>query len=208
MTITEIKNLYESEIGKKWDDSEGKVWLAKNCDNFEIYYKEPRLAKRFHLDLSDKVNWLSQIFCQICNQNCPIHTIPIRISPESFQSLNKKNRSAFKQAIKQGLGSSNIEKVFNNKICISILLVCGSRRKTKDLDNMAKVLLDSIKDLIMGDDKHVDHLNIIRLAHNFEEEFIFIRISNSNLNLHDDVVAREFHHSWAGKKPLLLSDFY
>jgi len=73
---------------------------------------------------------------------------------------------------------------------------------------MAKLLIDSIKGLIMGDDKHIDHLNIVRLAHEFEEECIFIRISNSNLNSHRDVAAKEFHHSWAGRKALVLSDYY
>jgi hypothetical protein len=103
---------------------------------------------------------------------------------------------------------SHLGQFQDGKICLHILFVCGSERRTKDLDNMAKLLIDSIKDLIMGDDKHIDHLNIVRLSHEFEEECIFIRISNSNLNLRRDVAAKEFHHSWAGRTALILSDYY
>lgn len=208
MNVNELRSLYESETGSSWTDSDGKIWLAKNRERFEIYYKEPRLAKKLHLDLSDKMNWLSQLHCHICNPDFPICMFPIRIEPESYQALDKINREAFKLAIKGEIEKSKLEKFSEEKICISILFVCGSIRKTKDLDNMAKLLIDSIKDLIVGDDKHVDHLNIVRLAHDFAEESIFIRISNSNLNLHENVVAQEFNHSWAGKERLLLSDFY
>ncbi len=182
--------------------------LSLNQNRFNLYIKEWQLAKKCHTDLSDKMNWLSQLRCHICDPDFPICIIPIRIEPESYQVLDKIDRDAFKRAIQSSMHASHLGHFQDGKICLHILFVCGSKRRTKDLDNMAKLLIDSIKDLIMGDDKHIDYLNIVRLSHEFEEECIFIRISNSNLNSHCDVAAKEFHHIWDGRNPLILSDFY
>lgn len=72
---------------------------------------------------------------------------------------------------------------------------------------MAKLLMDSIKGIVMGDDKDVDHLNLMRLTHKGGEEYVFFRISVSNINDHSDVVYAEMRHSWAGAEPLKIDDF-
>jgi Holliday junction resolvase RusA-like endonuclease len=206
LNAEDLRRLFEKETGQIWNDHEGKAWLSKNREHIDLYFKESRLAKKCHIHLSDKINWLSQLSCHICNPNFPICIIPIRIPPESFQSLNKINRRAFKDAIRSVL--SSYEQLMNVKICLHILFVCTVNRRTRDIDNMAKLLIDAIKVKVMSDDKDIDHLSIVRLSHEFDEEFIYIKISNSNLNVHDDVAAKEFNHSWEGKKALLLSDFY
>jgi len=88
-----------------------------------------------------------------------------------------------------------------------MLFVCSSRRKRRDLDNMAKLLMDSIKDVVMEDDTHVDHLNLMRLTHEADEEFVSLRISGSKLNEHDNVVYPSLRHSWAGAELLNIEDF-
>jgi hypothetical protein len=67
--------------------------------------------------------------------------------------------------------------------------------------------MDSIKGIVMGDDRDVDHLNLMRLTHEGEEEYITFRISASNINNHDDVVQAKLRHSWAGAEPLKIEDF-
>jgi hypothetical protein len=72
---------------------------------------------------------------------------------------------------------------------------------------MAKLLMDSIKGLVMGDDRNVDHLNLLRVTYEGDEEYVVFRISASNVNDHSDVVQPELRHSWAGAEPLRLEDF-
>lgn len=208
MTPEAIQKQYETETGRTWDDYEGKVWLAANRDRFDPYCKEPRLAKLFHLDLSDKLSWLSQLHCPICKPDFPVHTIPVRIEPRSFQCIDSVDRSAFKLAVRDRMASSNISMATHARLCVHLVFSCSVSRTAKDLDNMAKLFIDAIKGVIMGDDVHIDHLSIVRLEHEESEESIFLRISNSNLNTHNDVVARVFNHEWGGFDPIILANFY
>ena len=59
----------------------------------------------------------------------------------------------------------------------------------------------------MEDDTHVDHLNLMRLTHEADEEFVSLRISGSKLNEHDNVVYPSLRHSWAGAELLNIEDF-
>jgi hypothetical protein len=77
----------------------------------------------------------------------------------------------------------------------------------RDLDNMAKLVMDSVKSILMGDDRDMDHLNFMRFTHEGEEEYIYVQISNSNINDHSDVMHAEMMHSWAGAKPLKIEEF-
>ena len=72
---------------------------------------------------------------------------------------------------------------------------------------MAKLFMDSVKGIIMGDDKDVDHLDIIRLTHNAAEEFVWIRIATSDINDKFNVVVPELQHSWAGAEPIDISEY-
>ena len=72
---------------------------------------------------------------------------------------------------------------------------------------MAKLFMDSIKGVLMGDDREVDHLNLMRLARDGNEEYLTVKISTSSINLHKDVVLAKFLHSWADPRPLRIEDF-
>ena len=133
--------------------------------------------------------------------------IPLRIRPESWQSLDSVDKAAFKAAIAYRLAGSPYTVRQEGRICLSLLFVCSASRRVKDLDNMAKLLMDSIKGKVMGDDREVDHLSIMRLDHEGDEEFVYFRISSSSLNNHHDVADPSMRHSWAGAKLLKLEDF-
>jgi len=77
----------------------------------------------------------------------------------------------------------------------------------RDLDNVAKLVMDSLKGVVMGDDRDVDHLNLIRFTYEGEEGYIYVRISNSNLNDHSEVVHAEMRHLWGWGEPLKIEDF-
>jgi hypothetical protein len=71
---------------------------------------------------------------------------------------------------------------------------------------MAKAILDAIKNVLFGDDRRIDHLNIIRIK-SPDEEFVYLNIRETRLNEHDDVLFPQMLHSWAGAQPLNLEDF-
>jgi Endodeoxyribonuclease RusA len=76
-----------------------------------------------------------------------------------------------------------------------------------DVDNLAKLLLDSFNECIYEDDKIIDHLNLLRIAYGGVEEYIEVRISDSNVNTHTDVLYHGLNHVW-GMDELLLENFY
>ena len=207
MTVAELKALYEQSTGEIWQPDSGVEWLCRNYERLDLYYKEPVLSASAHITLSDKASWLAQQHCRVCNPSFPISIIPIRIRPESWQSIASVNKSAFKKAIQHRLTSDHARSIQQGRICLTMLFVCSSRRKRRDLDNMAKLLMDSIKDVVMEDDTHVDHLNLMRLTHEADEEFVSLRISGSKPNEHDNVVYPSLGHSWAGAELLNIEDF-
>ena len=72
---------------------------------------------------------------------------------------------------------------------------------------MAKLVMDSIKGIVMGDDRDVDHLNLMRVVHEGAEEFVYFRISNSHINDHNDVAYPQLRHTWGVGEPLQIEDF-
>ena len=72
---------------------------------------------------------------------------------------------------------------------------------------MAKLLMDSIKGKVMGDDRDVDHLSLMRLNREGDEEYIVFRICSSTINTHTDVADLSLRHSWAGAESLRIEDF-
>lgn len=207
VTPQDLRNLYEEKTGQPWNVEEGVMWLNKNYEHLDLHTRTSRLDKSAHITLSDKARWLSQQPCHVCNPGFPISIIPLRIRPESWQTLGSLNKSAFKAAVSNRLSNSPHTETQDGSICLTILFICSASRRVKDLDNMAKLLMDSIKGIVMGDDRNVDHLNLMRLTHEGEEEFVFIQISGSNINDHSDVVHLEMRHSWAGAEPLKIEDF-
>lgn len=199
--------LYEERSGKAWSADDGVIWLMKNYEHLNIYRKTAVLDKTAHVTLSDKSNWLAQQHCQVCYPDSPISVISLRISPESWQALGAIDKAAFKAALSHRFSTSPHLKAQEGRICLTFLFVCSASRKVRDLDNMAKLLIDSIKGIVMGDDRDVDHLNLMRLTHEGEEEYVTFRISVSNMNSHSDVVDAKIRHSWAGAEPLKIEDF-
>ncbi|MFC0116360.1 RusA family crossover junction endodeoxyribonuclease [Pseudoalteromonas xiamenensis] len=207
MTPSELKDLYQQRTGEQWDSDAGISWLMKNYEYLDIYKKTEIFEKSAHITLSDKANWLSQPRCSICKPDFPIINLPIRIQPESWQAIDSIDKNAFKNAIASRLATNIVSVPKSSRVCLSFLFVCSEQRRIRDLDNMAKLFMDSIKGIIMGDDKDVDHLNLMRMTHTEKEEYVMIKISASNLNNHSDTVLEILNHSWAGQDELHIEDF-
>ena len=184
-------------------------WLNKiEMDSEESWFfrKKPILKGIFFSDLSLKVWSLSQHHCLVCKGNSTISIIPIRIRPISHQSSDSKTKKAFKAAIKHRLANS--EKYSNVRLCIHTTFLIGRKNDRKDLDNMAKILMDGMQESeVFGNDNQIDHLSLMKILWDGDEDYVVINIRESNINSHDNVLYEGMHHSWAGAEFLNLSDF-
>lgn len=207
VTPQDLRNLYEQQTGLAWSDDEGVRWLDKNYEHLDIHRKVPVLDKSAHTTLSDKASWLSQQDCRVCGSEFPVSVTPFRIPPESWQALGSVNKRAFKAAMADRLSNSPHIERQDGRVCLTFLFVCSAGRRMRDVDNMAKLLMDSIKGRMIADDREVDHLNLMRLVHEGDEEYVFVKIAPSTLNDHSDVVDPRMRHSWAGAEALNLEYF-
>jgi Holliday junction resolvase RusA-like endonuclease len=183
-------------------------WMNRKEMSGEInlFQKKGQLKKLFYQSLSSKVSFVSQYHCPFCSQDYPTVIMNIRIRPQSYQSLDSNLKKAFKAAVNSRINARN-DDFKGCKICLHIVYVCSEERREKDLDNMSKLLLDAIKDILFDDDAEVDHLNVMKIKNSDNEEYITVNIRKSNLNTTSDLLSPFLHHSWAGAEMLELEDF-
>ena len=93
------------------------------------------------------------------------------------------------------------------QLCVAITFLLSDSGRDKDLDNMVKALQDGVARAIGFDDRHIHHLDVIKVIHPASEEFVIIRIAPSALNEHDNVSLLVENLSWAGAEPLRIEDF-
>jgi Endodeoxyribonuclease RusA len=189
------------------------AWLNKHADTFlpELTRHRRVLVQSFFSSLSSKASSLAQFHCPLCSGNGndgPVWTIPIRIPPISKQAASqaKGKVAAFERAIASRFTGGGPWLGPADSVCLLLVFVVHPTAKRKDLDNMAKAIVDAVKSILFGDDRQIDHLNLIRLKAP-GEEYVYINLRKSRLNDHSNVLLREMHHSWAGAQVLDLSKF-
>ena len=188
----EKSTIEENELIAKWLTSNDVVFVGLN--------KELQKTKSIHLNETEKMHFLTQSFCRICGSQAPISNFPIRITPTSRQ-VKTDIKNEFKKNFATSPYGKNLGINKDNRLCIKIVFVLRDARD-KDLDNMAKLTLDALKELIQIDDKNIDHLELIKLKTKYLESFISFRIAKSEINTKDDVILTGTNLSWAGLNKL------
>lgn len=173
--------------------------------------RRPVRVPVYSTSLSEKILSLAQIHCPICKTRdglFPVEVLSIRIPPVSKQAISQKKgfRAAFEKAIKHRFSNRAASFSKNDSLCVMIVFVTSKNRKAKDIDNMAKAMLDAVKGVLFGDDGRIDHLNLLRLVGD-DEEFVSLNIRKTEINEHRDVLSKHMHHSWAGAEAIDLQDF-
>lgn len=188
-------------------------WLNQNAETYSSYYyrRRPTLVPAFSPSLDAKISSLAQFNCPICRTEeglFPIYNIPIRITPVSKQAISQtpKKRAAFERAIRHRFMEHKTPFPPDSAICLLIVFVVKAKGVQKDLDNMAKAIVDAIKNVLFGDDRQIDHLNILRIK-SPDEEFVYLNIRQTQINNHRDVLVPRMLHSWSGAPALNLEDF-
>jgi Holliday junction resolvase RusA-like endonuclease len=142
------------------------------------------------------------------NAMCPRFVIPIRISAISGQSSKARIKKAFKNAIKYRLQRhESIPFKLNQKLCVHIVFVMGKNSRNKDVDNMTKPLLDALQGILFENDRDIDHLSVLKIRIDDDEDYTILNIAPTFVNNHDDVVIPSLHHGWAGAEFLDLQTF-
>jgi Holliday junction resolvase RusA-like endonuclease len=188
-----------------WLNQHATQWLSAASR------RRPALIPAFSATLSAKVSNLMQFHCPICGTKkglFPVKVFPIRIRPESKQAISqqKDKLAAFEAAIRHRFRDEKTPFEADKSICLLLVFVVRRTGHQKDLDNMAKAIVDATKRVLFGDDRKIDHLNIIRI-NSPREEYVCMNIRPTILNEHNDVLVPRMIHSWAGAQVLDLKDF-
>lgn len=173
-------------------------WLNLNECIFLGYKAKNVKQKFFFINETEKLSYLKQRACPICGDLFPIANFPARIKPQTRQS-KKSVRREFKANFSKSTSFSNLGFESNNRLCVRIIFVLNNVRD-KDLDNMAKITLDSMKDLLKIDDKKIDHLDLLKIKAKFIESHIIFQIGKSQLNTKEDIILSGTNLKWGVDK--------
>ena len=191
-------------------------WLAFQLETGDFYFrKHPVLQALLHGTLTSKVNALAQRHCYVCSGllptewQYPIWVLPIRIEPESRQSLDSVDWAAFQLAIRSRFAANpnRYDPSSYRHFCIAFTFALSKLSPDRDVDNMAKALLDAFSRALGFNDKNVHHLDLLKLIDDFPEEYIYIRVRPSHVGTRSDVLFPLVSQSWAGQPALRLKDF-
>jgi len=72
---------------------------------------------------------------------------------------------------------------------------------------MAKGLLDSFEGLLYRNDRQIDHLDLLRIESTGDESFISVRVQQTAINSHDDVLDLRMRLGWVGQDAIDLENY-
>lgn len=170
--------------------------------------RQGRLESVAFPTLSGKASILSQRGCPLCKPYVPAYVLPIRIRPESRQSLERARWVAFQAAIGSWLGKRQITVEAGARYCVALTFVLDRSRRDRDLDNMVKAAQDAVARALSINDADVHHLDTLKIfVPQGSEEFFYLRLARTSINEHDDVILPIVSHKFAVGDALDLEDF-
>ena len=189
-------------------------WFQSEKGNIS-FRKYPVLQSLLHGTLTAKVSTLAQRHCYVCSgllpseRQFPIWVLPIKIEPRSRQALDRINWSAFQSAVRSRFDAShsNYDPSCYVHLCLAFTFALSRSHAERDVDNIAKALLDAFSRALGFNDREVHHLDILKLIDDFPEEYVYIRVAPSHVGCRSDVLLPIVNQCWAGQPPLLLKDF-
>lgn len=184
---------------KKSDELTVQQWIVGSTDLHFLSGEFVKVYKRsYFFDEVDKIIAIqqSQASCLVCGLVRPIRFFSIRISPKSHQSLTPELKQFYLEQV-QNHPYVQRETQFDSSHRLCVQLICVLREsRDKDVDNMAKLILDGIKGKVFPDDKQIDHLQVVKFRANESEEFVSIGIAISTLNQSRNVLFSAINADW------------
>ena len=139
--------------------------LRCNGDDPVYAFRITRVRHLIFLSLVEKAMTLQQTRCNACeimideNGKFPLHVnFPIQVEPWSAQS--NENRTKIRKAVNDELRRAGISTPWDKSpICVTVISLVPRQSQTKDVDNLAKGLLD---DRDLSRSRRSDHWKPIR----------------------------------------------
>ena len=192
--ITEGKDL-NFENSTIEDNETIAKWLNLNQLVFLGYRDSDSKNKYVFINETEKLSYLLQKNCEICGDSFSVANLSARIKPHTRQIKKKEIRKEFKDNFSNSTSFDNLVYDKTDKLCVKIIFVL-KKELDKDLDNMAKITLDCVKELLKVDDKNIDHLDLIKIKTNYLESHIKFRISKSELNTKKNILLTGTNLKW------------
>lgn len=204
------------------DDERHRVadWLMAQEDSMPViddqghslsllHVKVPRMKPLIHPVLASKVSWLQQAPCLTCvrDEQSPSLGVSfgVRVRPFSAQSMESADLKLIKQRISESMeGRLGPAKDWSaSQVCVTVVAVVNAKARQKDVDNMAKGLLDSLQGHLYLNDSQIAHLSISRVRHRGDDAF-YLLSARPVLDPLEDVIDPELRISWAGRPEITL----
>ena len=175
-------------------------WMNNSDLDFISAKKEYHYKRTWFVNESDKLHYLQQGPCILCNDPSFALYLGVRINPKSGNINNKKIKAKYQEIIKNDVYvkqmTDSISK--DDRIHLKLIFIINKTRD-KDVDNMSKITIDGLEGVLSPDDKQIDHLEVIKFKTNYLEDSIYISMRKSKLNIEDDVIFRDLNINWLSK---------
>lgn len=196
-----VEQAYTAETGQAASDAAVASWLRsaiRNNPNFHGLLTERNNPRHVMFpDLASKFTYLMQRPCQIClpYQKVDFIRFMLRTPPVSRQVGRS---GAFKSAVQDYLGrvQHDFTDFFEARLCVAITFAMSAGGQSPDMDNLAKILLDSLQGYSFRNDRQIDHLDLLRGATGGTESFIGVRIAVTDITSNSDAMRSEFDVRW------------
>jgi hypothetical protein len=168
-----------------------------------------RLMPLIHGETAEKVTWLQQAGCLSClpdpGSRASAVYFGLRTRPFSAQSMTATDLKTLKERISL---SMNGRLAFSGDwseaaVCFNVVAVVGADARQKDVDNMAKGLLDSLQGHLYLNDSQIAHLSVSRLRHAGDDGF-YLMAARPVLDPLADVIDRDLRLGWGGRPEISL----
>lgn len=176
-------------------------WMNKSNLDFISAKKEYHYKRTWFVNEPEKLKYLQQGHCILCNDPSFALYLGVRIIPKSGNIKNKKIKAKFQEILKNdAYVKHNVDLIsLYDRIHLKLIFIINGTRD-KDVDNMAKITIDGLKGVLFPDDKQIDHLEVIKFKTNYLEDSIYISLRKSKLNSADNVIFRDLNIYW-GSRP-------
>ena len=154
--------------------SEVHDWLLKlrgTGDDPMLALRRTRLWHPLFLSLAEKSMAVQQAQCNACevlvdeNGKSPLNrSFPIQVEPYSAQSNEK--RVKIREAVNSELLRAGIGIPWDKSpVCVTVIALVPRQSQTKDVDNLAKGVLDAMNKVVYKDDRQIQCLTTRRIEY-------------------------------------------
>jgi Holliday junction resolvase RusA-like endonuclease len=193
------ENLDPSNLTEN-EELEIQKWLMKDSDvHFLSSCLKRILTRSIFFNEADKVGHIQRtpIDCPVCGSFNQNRFFSIRIPLKSHQYITSELKAYYQREIQSHPFVKDGTSITSGGVCLRLICVLNGSAD-KDVDNMAKLIIDGLKGYVFSDDKQVHHLQVIKYFSSSYEEHIQIAVAPSKVNDHSNILFEAINSDWVG----------